>query len=190
MSLINDALKRARQVQQETPPVAGPEPEFRPVDPEQADPVSRKLAAPAVLAGVAILAVVLLWQAIRGTPSTEPAPTVVSARTPVRQPASPPPVPERVDPDLVAAVEEVSPTVPPAQIPSAPRPAETTPTPTATTKTFRLQAVVYHPQRPSAMVDGQTVFTGDRFADYRVARITRNSVTLTSDAGDVTLKLP
>ena len=103
MSLINDALKRAKAAQQQTPPPPVNLP-FRPVEPA---PVYVRrglgLAMPVTLTIVACLALLLLWQwaqlrnagdALEATARTAPAPEAGSdaapaAGTGARRPLAP-----------------------------------------------------------------------------------------------------
>jgi hypothetical protein len=43
---------------------------------------------------------------------------------------------------------------------------------------LRLQAIVFHPTRPSAIVTGRSAFVGDRVGEFRVVAIHRESVML------------
>ena len=45
-------------------------------------------------------------------------------------------------------------------------------------KNARLQGIIFHPKSPSAIINGKTVFIGDRVGRARVASIARDSVTL------------
>lgn len=94
MSLINDALRRAKQAQKETPP-ADPTPvsHFRPVEPA-IQPVRHSvgLLLPVALTLVALLALLLLWELSRR--GSSPAP--VSASSPLN-------VAARVMPSATAA---------------------------------------------------------------------------------------
>src|SRR5208283_1396011 len=47
----------------------------------------------------------------------------------------------------------------------------------------RLQGIVLDPQRPWAIVDGQTVFTGDRVAGFQVKEISKFTVSLAGADG-------
>jgi len=72
MSLINDALKRAKQAQRDTPPPHLPAPHFRPVEPAPAP--SRHgvgILLPLSLAAVALLTLLLLWELARRDNSSE-----------------------------------------------------------------------------------------------------------------------
>jgi hypothetical protein len=55
---------------------------------------------------------------------------------------------------------------------------------------FRLQSIVSHPTRPSAMVNNRVVFVGDRVAGYEVTRITPEAVTLVSGEDEAVISLP
>src|SRR3974390_1098551 len=99
MSLINDALKRAKQAQQEAAPPSAPTPPLRPV-------ASRPYARPHVsmaipiLLGIASLAlVVLLWQTARNV--SPPTPIEAKART--KTPAAPKPAEPAPTPALASA---------------------------------------------------------------------------------------
>jgi hypothetical protein len=87
MSLINDALRRAKQAQKEAPP-SNPTPisEFRPVEaPVQAARHGLGLLVPVSLGLVALMALLLLWELTRRGPATGAPPTGsaldVAART-------------------------------------------------------------------------------------------------------------
>jgi hypothetical protein len=45
----------------------------------------------------------------------------------------------------------------------------------------KLQAVIFNPRNPSAVIDGHTVFRGDRLGALRVTKITVNSATLVGE---------
>jgi hypothetical protein len=189
MSLINDALKRAKQVQTESTPAPAPEPEFRPVDPQEADPVTQNLVAPIIISVIAVLALLFIWRSFQGSDNGQGQETIVSARSP--EAASEPEVPSDVDPDIAQAAQPL-PTDP--ELPSVVPATAAVDTKLAVIETVpkgpRLQAVVYHPKRPSAIIDGKTVFIGDNFEDFRVAKISKTSVTLSSGKEQLVLKLP
>jgi hypothetical protein len=169
MSLINDALKRAKQAQ---PPPSGPvapPPQLRPAEPPQVARAGAALGLSIGLTALALLALLCVWVLSRGgetklvaakeqTPNVEtaaPAPVAsepaVAAPEPVSSPASP---------------EETSPQAPAAEPVVAPPPP------------LRLQAIIFNPKRPSATIGRRTDFVGDKCAGFRVVAINQTSATL------------
>lgn len=193
MSLINDALRRAREAQQEVGATDVQEPEFRPVETEEYESPPRSLTMPIGFALAGLVGLVILWRSFSGSGGAdEAAPTIVSARAPAASSAAPAPAPEAatVDPDIAAAAQaEEAPVVVPRQAPAVPVP-EVRPGPEPIAKKPRLQAVVYNPRKPSAILDGQTVFVGDRVGTLRVTQITRSGVVLSSTQERLVLTLP
>ncbi len=60
--------------------------------------------------------------------------------------------------------------------------------PTAATpsnQTLRLQAIVYGPTTPSAMINGNTVFVGDKVSEWTVTAISSKTVTLQNGSGEI-----
>jgi len=55
---------------------------------------------------------------------------------------------------------------------------------------YKLQAIYWRPTKPSAVVNGNTVFVGDRIQNARVAAIDQNSVTFKVDGQPNPLILP
>jgi hypothetical protein len=182
MSLINEALKRAREV----PIAPAPELHFRPVE---QPPVARRtvgLMLPVVVAGLALLALLLVWQLshrsgssaqqLSVAPVSEPSPTAVSA-PPVdssqAQPARP------AAPAVTPPAPAVAPPAPENVAAAAPTNSDTAaePPPPAPPP-LKLQGVVFNPKRPSALISGKTVFVGDRIRDFRVVAISADSATL------------
>ena len=191
MSLINDALKRAKTAQQQAQAPSGPQ--LRPVEPNQSTRHGVGLALPVTCVVVALLGLFLLWRVASNhgrenqtsTPGSEE--ITVAARTP-----APKQSPEMVKPS------------PPSPTPAAPAPAAHTMSSSASTTTaavavadagassnavsvadapakpapLKLQAIVYNPTRPSATISGRTLFVGDRIGDFRVLAIGQDSVTL------------
>ncbi len=218
MSLINDALKRARDSQQ-TAPRETPELEFRPVDapspPGTSSRGSLGVLLPVALAVVGLLMAFLVWQRIKDHRNQVPREITVRAVNPGPVPAAVEPAPAKAP--NAAEPLAVSTGLKPAQ--AAPDPAlivQTTGTanspapatagvvgePAATNAAApalapappkpappKLQGVVWNPRRPSALINGQVLFIGDRMGDYRVTRITRSSATLAKAGQTVVLTL-
>ncbi len=190
MSLINDALKRARKAQQDNPPPP-PQLQLRPA--EQPAPRS---AVPFALVFLALILVIIVGGMLVWTVAKQSAPAMrVEART--MTPPAPPVVeaPKAESPPAKAKAVVAQP--PEAQTPVAAIPAlatdETLPgqpqtngLPVAATveppkpAALKLQAIVYNPIRPTAILSGKTVFLGDRVGEFRVLAMTRETVTIGS----------
>lgn len=182
MSLINDALKRAKHAQQENPPTT-PALEFRPVEPGQKE--NRRTTLLVVGLTVVLLAILglagaLVWFIAQA----KPAPLPVAARV--------------ADPPL-------APLSPPAVV-TAPTNAMTTPTPEPDVEVLRpldeqntngvpvvaaiveavkppalkLQGIFFSPSNPSAVVNGKTVYLGDRVNGFRLLAVSPVAATFAS----------
>jgi hypothetical protein len=164
MSLINDALKRAKQAQQQGSPET-PKVQFRPVEAAQ-QPAKRNHTAIwiAVVIMVGLIIGFVFRQMTRENKNSTP--KEVKAReidpaTPIPQETAPAPKP--VTPGT--AVQDNGATA------HADMPSEASPT-------AKLQAIVFDPKRPSAIISRKSVFVGDKIGDLRVVAITQESVTL------------
>ena len=152
MSLINDALKNARQDHTPRRPQT-PLPPLPPAD--EPTPVGVWLAPAIVIflivAAIFFIAWAVAHHSVQAIVTAPPAPVVA------RQQAA------------EAALAVVVPPVPPPPLnpPDAPR----------------LQGIFYSPTAPAAIVDGKTVLVGDHYLQYRVAEITRYTVTLVDPDG-------
>jgi hypothetical protein len=204
MSLINDALKRAKQVQQEAPPPPAPNLELRPVEPAQCTRQSFGLLVPAALAVVALLLLLFVWQRAQQPGSAQPTEvharvampaTPTAARPPDPAPAAPapaaqpvpdapPPPPMEAVADPATVVEQAAvalPADPPAlaaagsEVTNAPVVTEAPPPKASLPK---LQGIVFSPTRPSVMLNGKTLFIGEKLNGLRVTAIDKESVTL------------
>jgi hypothetical protein len=159
MSQINEALKRAKKSQKEQapplPPAAPPLPPLPSVEPE-----SRGGLGWLVLI-ILIVAIACFFIGLAFTtrkPATEPAVTVTN----VVQAAAAPVVP----PKPVAPTNVVVP--PPKPAPPA----------------LKLEGILYVPgQPPQAIVNGQTVYTGDTVNGFRVKTISKNNVSFVAADG-------
>jgi len=148
MSLINDALKQARQA----PPRNSPnsQPPLRPVVEEGSSAATWLI--PAIILILVVAAIFFIgWASAHRVVSTimaQPEPVVVVTQqvTGVRPPVAPPPVAE---PALLNP-------------PDAPV----------------LQGIFYSPTAPSAIVNGKTIRPGDQLRQYRVKEIGKFTVTL------------
>ena len=216
MSLINDALRRAKDAQQQTQPPPSPELPFKPVEPAPlGSPHGQGLLLPVALVVIALLLLLSAWQWFQHRNSTGP--TEVNARTPrvapaipAPQPASAPAVASRTQSDATAQPD--SPTSPAfgpgailaadaatvaantpaadAQESDAAKTAALAPPPPPKPAPLRLQAIVFNPRRPSAMISGKTLFVGDKLGDLRVVAIDKESATLVGGGQTNVLSLP
>ena len=190
MSLINDALKRAKQAHTENP-TPTPDLPFRAAEPSQNRnsgfpllPVAGLVIALALGGGLILLAmqkrdagpqVVHATQAdatsastlspVATVPTTTPA---TAATTPVAQSAAPKSAAQQTEP-LAGSASSSTVDAPVAAVtPEPPKPVVP-----------KLQGIFYHPNRPSAVVSGKTVYVGSRAGearDFLVLEITRESV--------------
>lgn len=161
MSLINDALKQARQ---NPPPSAQPpQQSLPPLQPVAQQPLSvAGWLIPAIVIFLIVAAIFCIGWAMASR----------SANTKVAAPVAAP-IP------IVVAVPAPAPVVAPPVVTPAPEP-----TPVVTTiKLPILQGIFYSPTAPSAIVDGKTVHPGDSFKQYRVEEIGKSSVTLLDGNG-------
>lgn len=55
----------------------------------------------------------------------------------------------------------------------------------ATNQTFRLQGIFYNSTKPSAVINGNTVFVGDKVAEWSVTAISNQTVTLQNGSGEI-----
>ena len=217
MSLINDALKRAKEAQRQAPPPPSPQMQFRPVEPSQHPRHGLSLIVPAALAVVALLSLLFVWQGaqrrIASGPQEVRALTPPAAQTTIApQPATPPtvsvaaaaqpsppaePLPRT---DVVAAVANLLPvtsSVTPASPPLV-QEQESNDTrsvvialpPAPKSPPLRLQAIVFNPKRPSVLISGRTLFVGEKLGDLRVVAIDRESATLVGAGKTNILTMP
>jgi len=217
MSLINDALRRAKEAQRQAPPPPSPQMQFRPVEPAQHPRHGLGLIVPATLAVVALLALLFGWQwaqrstamgprevralappAAQATIAPQPAtpsPEVVAAAVQPSPPAETLPRPDAVTEvaNLLPVTSSTSPASPPLaqeQESNDTRSAAITPPPAPKWPPLKLQAIVFNPKRPSVLINGKTLFIGEKLGDLRVVAIDRESATLAGTGQTNTLTMP
>jgi hypothetical protein len=132
------------------------------------------LLLPAALALVAVLVLFLLWEVSRQR---------ASQPQEVRATAEAAPVTESVQPTEVPPPAAETPRPPAPGTPQVVSVATNTPAVSEDVKPLapRLQAVIFSPRNPSAVINGRTVFKGDRLGAFRVTSITANSATLVGE---------
>jgi hypothetical protein len=157
MSLINDALKRAKEAQQQTPPLQSAGLRFQPVEPAERARRGLGLSLPFALAGFVLLGLFLVWQVAQyrgqSSLSSKPEQTTLAAApatpAPIQQPppatASPPPA----QPGLAPA------NLPPSSVPAAPAKVASSPPPP-------IRAASDNPDATGALATTAVVVTQDQ----------------------------
>jgi hypothetical protein len=154
MSLINDALKRARQSQSNPPPFGGPP--LRPVEPRKNSSLAWLL--PAIIIFLIVVACFFIGLAMANRTVTKivNAPeTDVSTSQPVETVSAPAPQP-------VVPVEPAVSIEPPP---------------------LKVQGIAFDPSKPWAIINGRTVFIGDPVGEFHVKAISKYTVTLAGADG-------
>jgi len=168
MSLINDALKRAKQAHQQNPPPIPPL-QFRPVEPmQEGRPRSPIIIVGAVLGLVAVVALggLVIWALAQQREASLQVEAKSANETGANATAAP------VDPPLAPAPgtspeEAMTNSLPAVTVAVAPEAPE-----------LKLQGIFFNPRSPSAVVNSRTVYVGDKLNGFRVLAITAHSVTL------------
>jgi len=195
MSLINDALKRAKQAHTENP-TPPPDLPFRAAEPSQNRTSGFPLLPVAALVIVLVLGGGLIFLALQ---TREAAPQVVHAAQSVTSPMPSPAVetPSTETPGgpiSIAPASTTPPTTPATPQAAVASPATDSPagstagTPVVVTNLEplkpalpKLQGIFYHPSRPSAVVNGRTAYVGSHVGearDFLVLAISRESITV------------
>jgi hypothetical protein len=175
MSLINDALKRAREIQRNDPPSGAP-----PLPPVELPPRGSAgwiLAASAVLFLAA--AGVIFGPALFGHKPPPPL-AVKTIEIPSLPPVAAAPAPVINPTPVVTNVNS------PAVAVENPTPATKTNAPAAPVveeKWPRVQGIIFNAAQPLAIVNGQPVNAGDRVGNFQVKQITRNEVVFQREDG-------
>jgi hypothetical protein len=180
MSLINDALNRAKQTQPGTKPTPEMETTMKPAPP------ARTVGLPGYFLPVLLFIIsgacwflVKGWDARRQSVAAEK-PVVVHARETeeltIPKERVELPIPENrqfsVNDDAPGSASAAAPATTTESI------ATNTAQDAATGTTYKLQGIFYRPTNPSAVVNARTVFVGDRIANAKVKAIDQQSVTL------------
>jgi hypothetical protein len=180
MSLINDALKRAQQTQAQNPPPPTPL-ELRPAEPT-AHPTGRPTLVLVALALVVVLLVGLAGTLIWYVSHTRSANVRAAART-ANLPAVPPaPTAGAEEASLETATKFEHPREPDTnRVPVlAEVVAEVVAEVRPVVAVLKLQGIAFDPQKPSAIINGRTLYLGDVVEDFRLIGISPVAVTLVS----------
>ena len=177
MSMINDALKRAKQTQKEKPP-ATPDLKFQPVEPgQEARPHSSQLMIVGLVLGLTVivgLGGLLIWAVAQSHEASLQAQARAANEAGTNNPgrlADPPPAPA-ISPEDAETNSQPAVAV---ETPKAPE--------------LKLQGIFFNPRSPSAVVSGRTVYVGDRVNGFRVLAITPQTVTLGNETQTNALSL-
>ena len=197
MSLVNDALKRAKQNQDANPP-ATPPLEFRPVESSQSE--GRRTSLLLVGLSLVIVAIigmcgVLVWYVSQ---KNGPALLVEASANPrsaaPRTNAPAHPTPKSKPPVMVVEPAVAAPAVSEGALPAA---VTNEPIVAAVVTAIealkpappKLQGIFFNPKNPSAIVNGRTVSLGERVGGFFVLAISPTAVTLANNAATNVLSL-
>jgi hypothetical protein len=169
MSLINDALKRAKQSQQPAPPAGA-----QPLPPIEAEP-PRNVGwlfplLVALLIGAACFFIGVAFFAIRkpAVQITPPIPAPQKTQTAAIIVPAPPKTP------LPATTQTVVVSTPQKTVPPV----------------LKVQGIFYNAVKPEAIVNGMTVFAGDNVNGFRVKLISKTNISfIAPDGTEKTLAL-
>jgi len=199
MSLVNDALKRARMAQQPGPASSPPGPRLQPAETASSGVLARARLPWFTTIGAVFLGCLCLWQALRKEGSASPATLPTLARPVQSTLTSKPATPSPPIPSLPRSAPLPARTAPPQSAPplsskanpvtaAAPAPPVVAPAlkttvagpvgPATVPPPLKLQAIVYDPKHPSAMISGRILFLGEKIGDLRLAALDRKSATL------------
>ena len=211
MSLINDALKRAKEAQINAPrPTISGLP-LRPAEPAPGHRRRIGLMLPAAALLAITLAALFGWRLflkgnpahpqshISPSPASDPAGrpaeelVAKAAQAPAVADAQPQPasaLPADAEPSAAASGSSISASAPGALPPgtTAPSAPETPPAPKPAP--LKLQGILFDPAHPAAMISGRTLFIGDKLGEWRVVAISQESATLANAGQTNLLTLP
>jgi hypothetical protein len=219
MSLINDALKRAKQAQLDAPRPTISGLHLRPVEPSQGLRQRIGLMLPAITLVAITLAALVGWRVflksnpakspsrISPAPASDlaarPAEELVAKAAPAVNEAQPQPASApSAGVEFPAAVPGSSTpastpgTLPGATIPSTPdgavadSPVPAETPPAPKTAPLKLQGILFDPAHPAAMISGRTLFIGEKLGEWRVVSISQESATLVNAGQTNFLALP
>lgn len=187
MSLINDALQRAKRVHQNAAASSGSNLRFQPADPKVRQGKRFGLVLPATAATILAIGILSLALSNRKTTASNRSQTAAPHMA-AEGPANP---------TANGVRGNTSPVTPAARF--AGTSALKNPTnqtslgemeaPLTKPPPPKLQAIVFIPTRPSAILSGKTVVVGDRVNEFRVAAISPDSITLVSESETNVLRM-
>jgi len=218
MSLINDALKRAKQAQPNAPRPTISGLSLHPVE------SSRRpgFMIPVITLAAVALVLLLGWRVFLKGSSTQspshisPSPaSKLSARPAEELVAKAAPVPAAADAQPQPNSAPLAGAEPPTATPVSPVTASAPSAPAATSAVqsapnsvvadapiaseappapkpapLKLQGILFDPAHPAAMISGRTLFVGDKLGEWRVVAISQESATLVNAGQTNLLALP
>jgi hypothetical protein len=215
MSLINDALKRARDAEKNRAP-APPHPPLAPTDtPPRQDPAARRLLLTLVL-GAILLSAASFWKWAHHDTGTSqasqlsPTPNPTMAFLPDPAPAPPQsvnpvdsfnsfadpgesiqPDPSESSPSIAKSDPLLEPDADPgsADLADVPVPDEQ-PASLEKEPELRLQSIIFRPGNPAVLINNQMLHRGDPIAGGIVTDIQLQAVTVLRGESNIVLKLP
>lgn len=198
MSLINDALKRAKQAQQKPSSLPAGAP-LRPAEPARSVNAPRSLLLPILAAALlvfvgGILIVVALSRVFRPK-SVEPVESLSAVVSPKDNPGPAATLPRTVEVPPATSISTPTAVFQPV-LTNRPPAAVVTPVVAQSVVTVessnsvpvvqvplepqlpRLQGIVFNPVRPTAFLNGKSVVVGGHVGEYTVMAITKQAVTV------------
>jgi hypothetical protein len=203
MSLINDALKRAKQAQTQTPPPAFPQPRLDPVEAKVHARPSRGLALPIslviIVSGVLIVALGRFRERDQKMVTEPNKPIALANSIPPKQipqpaanvtPTSPPAAPKEIPEQVVFGPPSGNTPTKTETKPLAPEPVSSNVPAEPSAAPLKLTGILFHPTHPAAMIAGKTLYLNDTIRDWRLVAINRESATLAHAGQTNVLTLP
>ncbi len=197
MSLVNDALKRAKEAhdRQAGAPLRG-----APLHAAAAPPAS-KMWVIALLAFVLALAAagggIWYWQKHQSLPffkthtkeAPKPAYTIIIGANPDAKHTPAPATPVAPVPIKTTTIEPPAPAPKVETVPAPAPPAPTAPPPTLPFA-LKLQGILYSATKPAAILNGRTVFVGDVISGMTISSIESDRITITYSNQPIVLRMP
>jgi hypothetical protein len=203
MSLINDALKRAKQAQQPQPTP----PSFREAPLHVAPAPHSSHLWPMALGALGlavIMAVVVVWYSIRHQPASIPSEVNLAPAGVVKKSLTVESSPQALI--VKATMKTPPPTSEPvasSESPPSPKNAVSAPAPVAKPApaseplphkadfpSMRLQGILYNPKNPAAIINGRTLRVGEKISGVTVTAITQDKAMVTWNGMTNVLSLP
>jgi len=201
MSLINDALKRATEAQNKAEQTPPPDLKFRAVDPKEPAPKNFGWLVPSVITAVVLAGIFVVWQMARKkqedkSPSQATAAAQAQSSSALKVHAREQEAPSTAIsgskmPDLSEREKVAVVAVSGTTIQETTRNQGTNSALVVDSKPAgpKLQAIVYNPASPSAMISGNTVFVGEKVGAWKVVAISKDSATLIGGGETKVLRL-